>query len=195
MEKKYNKSGNIPKSMKKFCKENRLSRIAAKTLLKSSDPQDLLYKNEVEKEEEEKESEEISLLSTEVLPPPNENSIADSNTVVARRDSLDEILQEDNIPLDKDVNPDVYENIELDDLIENSADAKDTVEMLTVVEETVETLTVVEEMVVENITLDNNEYDVVKDDEIVDDDAAKTNIENEDDLFNIEEEDYKILSR
>ena len=191
--KKYNKSGNIPKSMKKFCKENRLSRIAAKTLLKSSDPQDLLYKNEVEKEEEEKESEEISLLSTEVLPPPNENSIADNNTVVARRDSLDEILQEDNIPLDKDVNPDVYENIELDDLIENSADAKDTVEMLTVVEETVETLTVVEEMVVENITLDNNEYDVVKDDEIVDDDAAKTNIENEDDLFNIEEEDYKDI--
>ena len=81
----------------------------------------------------------------------------------------------------------------MDDIIENSADAKDTVEMLTVVEETVETLTVVEEMVVENITLDNNEYDVVKDDEIVDDDAAKTNIENEDDLFNIEEEDYKDI--
>ena len=32
-------------------------------------------------EEEEKESEEISLLSTEVLPPPNENSIAELSSV------------------------------------------------------------------------------------------------------------------
>ena len=48
--KKYKKSGNIPKSMKKFCKEHHVSRIAAKLLLRASNLEALLYKHDTRSE-------------------------------------------------------------------------------------------------------------------------------------------------
>eukprot|EP00943_MAST-04B_sp_MAST-4B-sp1_P009858 g9858.t1 len=173
--KKYIKTGNIPKSMKKFCKENHVSRIAAKQLLKASDVQDLLYFKA--KEEKKGVEEEMSLLSDEVLPPPTADSVNEEiikeenieNSIVARRDSLGEILQEDNITLDNDTNPGVYENIQLDDIMDDTNNVKQ-IESMVVVEETLEKISLNDK---KSIAKKNN-----------DSNSVKNNYDKSDDNFN-----------
>ena len=62
--KKYKKSGNIPKSMKKFCKEHHVSRIAAKLLLRASNIEALLYKPRITHGEEKDGEEQEEIIET-----------------------------------------------------------------------------------------------------------------------------------
>ena len=62
--KKYKKSGNIPRSMKKFCKEHHVSRIAAKLLLRASNIEILLHKPRITSMEEEDGEKQEEIIET-----------------------------------------------------------------------------------------------------------------------------------